>query len=206
MSIFETLAQKPWLPSQEKKDNLHTGKSFEFDSSRVALICFLGSITALFSLFFVAYVGRMAYGDWRILPEPPLLWINTAVLVISSFLFQKAKNLSNKFMFKNAKYYLMAAGLSAILFIAGQFKVWNELTSYGYFVDSNASFAFFYMLTGLHMFHMLGGLVVWTWSMSQIYKTDLSYRKLKSTIGSTAIYWHYLLAIWLVLFCILLVT
>ena len=206
MSIFETLAQKPWLPSQEKKDNLHTGKSFEFDSSRVALICFLGSITALFSSFFVAYVGRMAYGDWRILPEPPLLWINTAVLIISSFLFQKAKNLSNKFMFKNAKYYLDGCRLSAILFIAGQFKVWNELTSYGYFVDSNASFAFFYMLTGLHMFHMLGGLVVWTWSMTQIYKTDLSYRKLKSTIGSTAIYWHYLLAIWLVLFCILLVT
>ena len=206
MSIFETLAQKPWLPSQEKKDNLHTGKSFEFDSSRVALICFLGSITALFSLFFVAYVGRMAYGDWRILPEPPLLWINTAVLIISSFLFQKAKNLSNKFTFKNAKYYLMAAGLSAILFIAGQFTVWNELASYGYFVDSNASFAFFYMLTGLHMVHMLGGLVVWTWSMTQIYKTDLSYRKLKSTISSTAIYWHYLLAVWLVLFCILLVT
>ena len=121
MCIFETLAQKPWLPSQEKKDNLHTGKSFEFDSSRVALICFLGSITALFSLFFVAYVGRMAYGDWRILPEPPLLWINTAVLIISSIFFQKAKNLSNKFMFKNAKYNLMAAGLSAILFIAGHF-------------------------------------------------------------------------------------
>ena len=206
MSIFETLAQKPWLPSQEKKDNLHTGKSFEFDSSRVALICFLGSITALFSLFFVAYVGRMAYGDWRVLPEPPLLWVNTAVLIISSILFQKAKNLANKFMFKNAKYYLMAAGLTAVLFIAGQFKVWDELTSYGYFVDSNASFAFFYMLTGLHMFHMLGGLVVWTWSMTQINKTDLSYRKLKSTIGSTAIYWHYLLAVWLVLFSILLVT
>ena len=100
----------------------------------------------------------------------------------------------------------MAAGLSAILFIAGQFAVWNELASYGYFVDSNASFAFFYMLTGLHMVHMLGGLVVWTWSMTQIYKTDLSYRKLKSTISSTAIYWHYLLAVWLVLFCILLVT
>jgi len=206
MSIFETLAQKPWLPSQEKKDNLHMGKSFEFDSSRVALICFLGSITSLFSLFFVAYVGRMAYGDWRVLPEPPLLWINTAVLIISSILFQKAKNLSNEFIFKNAKYYLMAAGLSAILFIAGQFAVWNELASYGYFVDSNASFAFFYMLTGLHMVHMLGGLVVWTWSMTQIYKTDLSYRKLKSTISSTAIYWHYLLAVWLVLFCILLVT
>ena len=206
MSIFETLAQKPWLPSQEKKDNMHTGKSFEFDSSRVALICFLGSITALFSLFFVAYVGRMAYGDWRVLPEPPLLWVNTIILIISSILFQKAKNLSNKFMFKNAKHYLMAAGLSAILFIVGQFTVWNELTSYGYFVDSNASFAFFYMLTGLHMVHMLGGLIVWTWSMTQINKTDLSYRKLKSTIGSTAIYWHYLLAVWLVLFGILLVT
>ena len=91
MSIFETLAQKPWLPSQEKKDNLHTGKSFEFDSSRVALICFLGSITALFSLFFVAYVGRMAYGDWRILPEPPLLWINTAVLMHPYYIFSYSK-------------------------------------------------------------------------------------------------------------------
>ena len=96
MSIFDTLSQKPWLPSQEKKDNLHTGQSFAFESSRVALICFLGSITALFSLFFVAYVGRMAYGDWRVLPEPFLLWINTGALVISSILFQKAKNLSNK--------------------------------------------------------------------------------------------------------------
>lgn len=206
MSIFDTLAQKPWLPSQEKKDNLHTGRSFEFDSSRVALICFLGSITALFSLFFVAYVGRMAYGDWRVLPEPPLLWFNTAALILSSILFQKAKNLANKFIFQSTKYYLMAAGIFALIFIAGQFKVWNLLTSYGYFVDSNASFAFFYMLTALHMVHMLGGLVVWTWSMTQFFKTDLSYTKLKSTIGSTAIYWHYLLAVWLILFCLLIVT
>mgnify|MGYP001167625375 FL=1 len=206
MSIFDTLSQKPWLPSQEKKDNLHTGQSFAFESSRVALICFLGSITALFSLFFVAYVGRMAYGDWRVLPEPFLLWINTGALVISSILFQKAKNLSNKFIFDNAKYYLLAAGVFAILFILGQFKVWNLLNSYGYFVDSNASFAFFYMLTGLHMVHMLGGLVVWIWSVSQIFKSDLSYTKLKSTIGSTAIYWHYLLVVWLILFCLLIVT
>ena len=56
------------------------------------------------------------------------------------------------------------------------------------------------------MVHMLGGLVVWTWSMTQIFKTDLSYTKLKSTIGSTAIYWHYLLAVWLILFCLLIVT
>ena len=153
-----------------------------------------------------AYVGRMAYGDWRVLPEPPLLWFNTAALILSSILFQKAKNLANKFIFQNAKYYLMAAGIFALIFIAGQFKVWNLLTSYGYFVDSNASFAFFYMLTALHMVHMLGGLVVWTWSMTQIFKTDLSYTKLKSTIGSTAIYWHYLLAVWLILFCLLIVT
>ena len=62
------------------------------------------------------------------------------------------------------------------------------------------------MLTGLHMIHLLGGLVVWTWSVFQISKEDISYSKLKSTISSTAIYWHYLLVVWIVLFCLLLAT
>ena len=96
MSIFDTLTQKPWLPSQEKKDNLHSGRSFSFDSSRVALICFLASVTALFSLFFVAYIGRMAYGDTRVLPEPSLLCDNTGVLFLSRVLFQRDKNLSKE--------------------------------------------------------------------------------------------------------------
>jgi cytochrome c oxidase subunit 3 len=206
MSIFETLAQKPWLPSQEIKDNEHLGKSFSFESSRVALICFLCSITALFSLFFVAYIGRMAYGDWRILPEPNMLWLNTFILFLSSVFFQKAKNLSNDFVFKRSKSYLIIAGLFALLFIIGQISVWSTLTSSGYFVDSNPSFAFFYMLTGLHMIHLLGGLVVWAWSVFQIFKEDISYKKLKSTISSTAVYWHYLLVVWIILFCLLLAT
>ena len=206
MSIFDTLAQKPWLPSQEKKDNLHSGRSFSFDSSRVALICFLASVTSLFSLFFVAYIGRMAYGDWRVLPEPSMLWFNTGVLFLSSVLFQRAKNLSTELIFDQARYYLIGAGLFALIFITGQISVWNSLIAYGYFVDSNPSFAFFYMLTGLHIFHLLGGLVVWTWSVVQIFKKDISYTNLKSTISSTAVYWHYLFVVWLALFGLLSAT
>jgi cytochrome c oxidase subunit 3 len=135
-----------------------------------------------------------------------MLWLNTFILFLSSVFFQKAKNLSNDYNFNRSKFYLIIAGLFALFFIIGQISVWNTLTSSGYFVDSNPSFAFFYMLTGLHIIHLLGGLVVWTWSVFQIFKEDISYSKLKSTISSTAIYWHYLLAIWMALFCLLIAT
>jgi len=91
LSLFNTLSQKPWLPSQERIDNDHSGRSLSSDASRVGFFVFIATIATLFSLFLVAYIGRMAYGDWRVLPEPAMLWVNTFILFLSSVFFQKAK-------------------------------------------------------------------------------------------------------------------
>ena len=90
MSIFSILSQKPWTSDQAKIDDKHSGKSSSMPLPRVALYVSMVVMSVLFTLFSVAYIGRMAYGDWRVLPEPPLLWFNSLVILMSSFAFHKA--------------------------------------------------------------------------------------------------------------------
>ena len=95
MSIFSILSQKPWTSDQAKIDDKHSGKSSSMPLPRVALYVSMVVMGVLFTLFSVAYIGRMAYGDWRVLPEPLLLWFNSLVILMSSFAFHRA-NLSSK--------------------------------------------------------------------------------------------------------------
>ena len=81
MSIFSILSQKPWTSDQAKIDDKHSGKSSSMPLPRVALYVSMIVMGVLFTLFSVAYIGRMAYGDWRVLPEPPLLWFNSLVIL-----------------------------------------------------------------------------------------------------------------------------
>ena len=206
MSLFNTLSQKPWLPSQERIDNDHSGRSLSSDASRVGFFVLITTIATLFSLLSVAYIGRMAYGDWRVLPEPAMLWVNTFILFLSSVFFQKAKNFSNHYDFRGARIYLILAGLLTLIFLFGQIAVWKTLVSYGYFLSSNPSFAFFYLLTGLHMVHLLGGLSVWGFSVYKTFNKDISVNELRSTISLSTMYWHFLLIVWIFLFGLLLAT
>ena len=56
---------------------------------------------------------------------------------------------------------LLAAGLFAFAFLAGQLMVWRQLAAAGYFLTANPANAFFYLITALHGLHLLGGLVAW---------------------------------------------
>ena len=95
MSILSILSQKPWTSDQAKIDDKHSGKSSSMPLPRIALYVSMVVMGVLFTLFSVAYIGRMAYGDWRVLPEPPLLWFNSLVIMMSSFAFHRA-TLSSK--------------------------------------------------------------------------------------------------------------
>ncbi|MEE3294425.1 MAG: cytochrome c oxidase subunit 3, partial [Pseudomonadota bacterium] len=67
-------------------------------------------------------------------------------------------------------------------------------------------FAFFYLLTGLHMVHLLGGLSVWSFSVYKTFNEDISVNELRSTISLSTMYWHFLLIVWIFLFGLLLAT
>ena len=97
---------------------------------------------------------------------------------------------------------LVGAGVFAALFIAGQLVVWNGLQSAGYFVASNPANSFFYLLTGLHALHLLGGLWVWSKSLIRLLSVGEP-QDLRLSIELCTLYWHFLLIVWLVMFAIL---
>jgi cytochrome c oxidase subunit 3 len=194
------------MADQAAIDNKHIGRSSSHPLPRVALYVLMAVIGVLFSLFSVAYIGRMAYGDWRILPEPSLLWFNTGVIMLSSFAFSRATINARKSDIKRTREYLLLAGVLTFGFIIGQLFVWRELVSFGYFVSTNPSYAFFYLLTALHILHLFGGLIAW---LVVTYKSFVPQKEASDfplKVNLCAIYWHFLLIVWTLLFVMLLLT
>ena len=206
MSILSILSQKPWTSDQAKIDDKHSGKSSSMPLPRIGLYVLMTVIGVLFTLFSVAYIGRMAYGDWRILPEPPLLWFNSLIIIMSSFAFHKATISSKENNHKRTREYLFLAGALTLGFITGQLFVWRELVSFGYFVSTNPSYAFFYLLTALHILHLLGGLIAWLFVIFKSFTLEYGSSDFSLNVNLCAIYWHFLLVVWLVLFAMLLLT
>ena len=197
MSLFKNVTAKPW----ERKGvigGLEPEGAFESPNEKVALSIFLVVASVVFSLFTVGYILRMELPDWRPLSEPTQLWFNTALLVMSSVLFQWARNITNK----NTRIAFFGAGAFAILFIVGQLVTWDNLQNAGYFLTANPANSFYYLMTGLHALHLLGGL--WVWSKSSIRLLSGGEPKdIKLSIELCTLYWHFLLIVWLVLFALL---
>lgn len=201
MSLFKQLSEKPW----ERKGligGLNPEGAFESPPERVALGFFLTIASVIFSLLGVSYVIRMSLPDWEPLAEPTQLWLNTGLLVISSVLFQWARNIANAGNKKNLITAFVGGGVFALLFIAGQMLTWDNLQAAGYFMTSNPANSFFYLLTGLHIAHLLGGL--WVWSKSSIrLLSGKEPEEVRLSIELCTLYWHFLLIVWLVMFAML---
>ena len=204
MSFLKNITDKPW----ERKGVIggpESESAFDSPNEKVALSFFLVVASVVFSLFSVGYFLRMELPDWRPLYEPSQLWLNTGLLIVSSTLFQWARNITKGANYKNLKLAFLGGGIFAILFIAGQLLTWEDLQNAGYFMASNPANAFYYLMTGLHAVHLLGGL--WVWSKSSIRLVsgeDAS--ELKLSIELCTLYWHFLLIVWFILFALLSVT
>jgi len=204
-SIIKQLTQKPWEPAQAKIDNLHEGKTFNLHVGKLGLRYIMVVSTIMFCLFIVTYSDRMVYPDWQRMPEPALLWINTFILFISSFVFVRIQLASKKNQFKKIKRELLVIGFLAFVFLIGQLLVWQDMVNAGYYVSGSPANAYFYLFTALHGLHLLGGLIYWIITLRKVWNTnDIVIRKVKHTIELCAIYWHFLLAVWVVLFGLML--
>lgn len=202
MSIFRTLSTKPWVA---ERGYVSDSQGFNLPTAKVFLSIFLGVVTAIFGLLTAAYFIRMTYADWQSLPVPALLWLNTAVLILSSVALQWARTSAGHQQADRVRRGLLAGGALAFVFLVGQFLVWQQLGSLGYFVDTNPSNSFFYLITGLHGLHLLGGLVAWLRASLRLWR-GVETDKIRMSVELCAVYWHFLLLVWLVMFGLLLVT
>ena len=205
--LISRLQTKPWIA----KGLIRAQGAVALPAPRIGLWVFLAVITSLFGLFAVVYNMRSEFPDWRPLPDPNLLWFNTGLLILGSITLQRARSVSEKTTLDGLKWSLTTSGILTIGFLFGQLIAWRQLASSGYFFTTNPADAFFYLLTGLHGLHLLGGL--WflaranlkIWGNVETYSTEET-EHIRLSVQLCAFYWHYLLLIWLILFSLLLST
>lgn len=221
MSLFSRLTEKSWLtPGVE---GFEDPADYRPMAISVGLYVYFAVMIVIFSLMIAAYLMRMGVheamghsaGDWRPMPEPALLWINTAILVLSSIAWEVARRATFPSSlrrqgprFSSASAFpgmaearmrvgTIIGGLLGIAFLGGQLLLWRHFYAAGYYLSANPANAFFYLLTAAHGLHLAGGLVAWL--------RVLAHPTL-SGIRLCALYWHFLLLIWVLLAGLLLST
>lgn len=205
MSLRQKLIRKPWEHDPGAFDEVDGTPPLDAKTIRTALRLFLAIVTILFFLMSVAYKMRMGMPDWRALEEPMSLWFNTSLLVIASLAFEATRAAAKAGDHKRIRIGLIGTGLLTFGFLVGQYSAWQELQAAGLYASSNPSYSFFYMLTGIHGLHILGGLFVWA-RMTGRFMQGEDIEKTRESVGHCALYWHYLLAVWIWVFMLMLNT
>jgi cytochrome c oxidase subunit 3 len=208
--LVRKLRAEPWKP-------LTAGETQALDDVRMpaaktGLWIFLAVISSLFALFMTAYSMRMGHGhgedmhDWHPVTEPGVLWLNSGVLVLGSIAMQWARVSIAKGNRSRAQESLLIGGLLTVAFLVGQLFAWSELQTSVEITARNPALAFFYVLTAVHGLHLIGGLVVWAKTLLRLRRQETELIDVRLSVELCAVYWHYLLLVWLVLFTLLLAT
>jgi cytochrome c oxidase subunit 3 len=159
-------------------------------ANRTGLILALAAISMMFIGLTSAYVVSQGINPlWQQVHMRPLIWIDTAVLLFSSYTMERARrHLSSR--------WLIVTLLLGIAFLAGQIGVFAQLAQEGLYLNTGRQASFYYVLTGLHGLHIVGGVFALTWA---------ALRLRRSTLDLTAIYWHFMDALWLYLLAVIFV-
>lgn len=182
-------------------------QSFSPERYRIGMWVGLASILMLFTALSSAYIVRAAgASDWRPLTMPRLLWLSTALILASSFTLEIARRSLKVGREQNYNRWLLATLLLGLGFLVSQFLSWRQLVAQGIYLASNPHSSFFYLLTGIHGLHLLGGIIGLDYLLLRTWrKRDVAHAEAKrqATADAITIYWHFMDALWLYLFGLL---
>ena len=207
------------------------GDSSDFSTrlrrARLGIIVALTAVVMIFVSYSSAYIVRQglptldpATGtlvrDWLPLQLPNFLLVNTLVLLVSTLTMELARRQSIRDALVSGQIYSSAnsssdsshmpwLALTAILglsFLAGQWLVWRELAAHGFYVATSPSSSFFYLLTGMHGIHLLGGILALLAAGAALLLRKSS-ASAAIVVDATAWYWHFMTFLWVYILCLL---
>lgn len=144
----------------------------------MGLVTLLATVAMLFTAFTASYLIRRTSADWRPVPLPSVLWLNTLILAASSATLEAARRTGRGS-------WLTATLLLGMGFLAGQIVAWHQLTSADIHLPTGPHGAFLYMLSGVHGLHILGGLAALAAALRR-----------PAWMGAGAAFWHFMGGVW----------
>jgi cytochrome c oxidase subunit 3 len=160
----------------------------------------LGGIVMFFAAFTSALVVRKGMSlDWVSIAIPRVLWLNTFLLISSSVTLEFSRRSLAAGAAAGFFRWLSATGGLGLGFLGGQLVAWRELASRGVYLATNPSSSFFYVLTAAHGVHLLGGVIALTYVVFRAGRIA-SGRARRTPVDVTAIYWHFMDALWIYIF------
>ena len=177
------------------------------NSFRTGAWVVIAGVVMLFTALTSSYIVRSASGnDWRPIAMPKVLWISTALIVISSITMEVSRRSLKRQ--RNAGYgrWLMITVALGLAFLATQLLAWRQLVRQGIYMASNPYNSFFYLFTAAHGLHLLGGILALGYLMMRTTRQRSTVEgelRRAGAADAATIYWHFMDGLWVALFLLL---
>jgi cytochrome c oxidase subunit III len=159
------------------------------------------SILMFFMALASAFLVRRGTGNWVPVHIPTLMWINTLVLVASSATLERARYRLAQGQLSGYRNLWLVTTILGISFLTGQLVAWRQLVAEGIYLASNPASSFFYIFTGAHALHLVGGVA----ALIYVARHNFNQAKVTRSVAAevTSHYWHFMDALWLFLLALL---
>lgn len=182
--------------------------AFVPEKSRVLTAVLLIIVMMTFGGLSSAYIVIATNGaaEWRPFSLPIQVWISTVILLASSITYHFGWKRIDAMDREASKRWFIATTVLGAAFISSQLLAWLELRSRGLYMSGNPYAGFFYILTGVHAVHVLGGIIALSsvllrvWYPTRDENKILKRRSIAQVVGW---YWHFMDGVWVALFIML---
>ncbi|RED96236.1 cytochrome c oxidase subunit 3 [Marinoscillum furvescens] len=172
---------------------------------KFAMWLFLITVTMIFVSLTSAYIVKRAEGNWLLIEFPSMFQWTSAIIIISSVSMQMAYIFAKHNNLLGVRASLLGTALLAVAFIVGQFMSWGQLVNQDVFFVGNPAGSFIYVFTGLHVAHLVGGVIFLIIVLINAFRYKV-HSKSMVQIEMCATYWHFLGGLWLYLYLFLILN
>jgi cytochrome c oxidase subunit 3 len=202
----------PQPPNGDDGDNARAARDATPQQYRIGMWLALAAILMMFAALTSAYVFRStrAQQEWQTFAVPQMLWASTLLILASSATFELARRAVHRGQDEVYRNWLLVSLLLGFGFLVSQLLAWRELVGQGIYLATNPHSSFFYLLTGLHALHLLGGILGLSYLAIRARRETVNASRAASAaakrragVESIGLYWHFMDGLWVYLFALL---
>ncbi len=181
-------------------------RRFSKDTYRIATWMLLAAVVMAFAALASSYVFLSGGEQWQPVRMPRTFVLSTGLILISSVTMEAARRQLHREQSRQYERWLLATLLLGGAFVCSQLVGWKQLVGEGAYLSGNPHSSFFYLFTGAHGIHLLGGMAALSYLALRARKLvfGMSSEKRVAAADAVSLYWHFMDGLWVALFLLLL--